>query len=535
MNTPHFPVVVAGAGPVGSAVATLLSDYGIECLVLDRWESVYPQPRAVHLDDEVHRIVSRLGLADEFARISRPGQGLRLVDRDMRVLAEFRRSTATGVHGFPQANMFDQPEFEQLLRSGLARRDTVTFRGNVEITDVANTREGSRVTFVDRATGLREFVNADYVLGCDGANSIVRSSIGSRMDDMGFEQRWLVVDLATGRDLEHWEGVHQVCDPIRAATYMRIGETRYRWEFRLLPGESAERYSTLNRLQPLLAPWIRDVDDSDFELVRVADYTFRAQVADRWRDRRVFLLGDAAHLTPPFIGQGMGAGLRDSANLAWKLAGVIGGTLPRTCLDSYETERKPHAASMIRLAVAVGWAMTEGGTFGNAVRRTLAPLAVRVPALGSKIIEGVTPSLRASEFVHRDPVHVGLSGSLCPNAILDADGRRLDDVAHDAFVVVTTIDPTEEQRYEIERRGAQVIRPAAESNLGRWLAGGRITAAIVRPDRTVLRAGRSLSRLYTHLPTFTPETDGGCRRPVTGERHRGPGSRAPRFGSGVQL
>ena len=141
------------------------------------------------------------------------------------------------------------------------------------------------------------------------------------MRDLKFEQRWLVVDVATDADLHQWEGVHQVCDPARAGTYMRIGETRYRWEFRLLAGESAEDFRTLAALRSLIEPWTAGVSDDRLDLLRVAEYTFRAQIADRWRRGNVFLLGDAAHLTPPFVGQGMGAGLRDAMNLAWKLAG----------------------------------------------------------------------------------------------------------------------------------------------------------------------------------------------------------------------
>lgn len=198
------------------------------------------------------------------------------------------------------------------------------------------------------------------------------------MRDLKFDQRWLVVDVATTADLGAWEGAHQVCDPVRAATYMRIGHTRYRWEFRLEPGESAEDYRDMARLQPLLSPWTRNTPVDDLALVRVAEYTFKAHIADRWRDRRVFLLGDAAHLTPPFIGQGMGAGIRDAMNLAWKLAGVLTGDLPERALDTYEIERKPHALALIRRAKLVGMAMTEGGEPGNLIRRIVLPLLHRI-------------------------------------------------------------------------------------------------------------------------------------------------------------
>ena len=224
LGVARVPVVIVGAGPTGVTAATLLAQYGVDSLVLDRWPDVYPQPRAVHLDDEIYRILARLGIADEFAAISRPAHGLRLLDNTMRVLAEFRRDTARSINGFPQANMFDQPEFEVLLRNNLKRYPHATLRGDTEVTGITDQGDGRvRVAFTDRSDGREHAVEADYVLGCDGANSVVRAEIGSAMRDLKFEQRWLVVDVATEADLDQWEGVHQVCDPDRAGTYMRIG------------------------------------------------------------------------------------------------------------------------------------------------------------------------------------------------------------------------------------------------------------------------------------------------------------------------
>ena len=358
-----------------------------------------------------------------------------------------------------------------------------------------------RVHYTDRVSGRVRCVHAEYVLGCDGANSIVRTSIGARMDGLKFEQRWLVVDVSTGAELDQWEGVHQVCDPVRAATYMRIGATRYRWEFRLQPAETAADYATITDVVPLIAPWLNDTPVDELELVRVTEYTFRAQLANRWRDRNVFILGDAAHLTPPFIGQGMGAGLRDAMNLAWKLAGVLNQSLPKGVLDTYEQERKPHARTMIRLARGMGWAMTEGGGIGNLIRRPVVPLVQYLPGVGSKIISGRTSALRKSAFVVKTGKPRQLSGTLCPNFVL-ADGKRLDNVAGDGFLVVTIAAPTEGQRAALGERGAGIIVGQPGSELDRWLRHGRATAAIVRPDRTVMQASRRLSTLGDAIPVF---------------------------------
>jgi 3-(3-hydroxy-phenyl)propionate hydroxylase len=504
MREEPVPVVIVGAGPTGITAATLLAQYGIQCLVLERWDDVYPQPRAVHLDDEIRRILDRLGINDAFAAISRPALGLRLLDPEFGVLAQFYRDAAESINGFPQANMFDQPALEELLRRNLKNFPNATIRGSCEVTNITQTEEGRvRVTYADRDTGNGHIVDAAYVLGCDGANSLVRSSIGAAMRDVRFEQRWLVVDVATEIELNQWDGVHQVCSPERAATYMRIGATRYRWEFRLLPGETADDYRSCSALRRLISPWVGHVADEDLELVRVAEYTFRAQLASQWRDRKVFLLGDAAHLTPPFIGQGMGAGLRDAMNLAWKLAGVLRGDLAENLLDSYQQERKPHARMLIGLALGMGWSMTAGGRAGDAIRRTVVPRLHLIPGMRSRIVNSRTPALHRSALVVKRRRPRQLAGTLCPNPVLP-EGVRLDTALGIGFGVITTTPFNAQQREQLRQRGAAAFTVEHSSELGRWLRRAGATAAIIRPDRTVMQAGRRLSSLCDAVPSFTP-------------------------------
>jgi len=364
--------------------------------VLDRHETVYPLPRAVHADDEIYRILTRLGVGDEFAAHRRAALGLRLIDSDMRVLAELKRSTQPSANGYPQMNMFDQPELEGMLRANLKRYPNVVLRGDVEVTSVTQNRPGRvRVSFLDRVRGGEQSVEAAYVLGADGANSMVRASIGSHMYGLPFQQTWVVIDVDTDAELNQWEGCHQLCNPQRAGTYMRIGETRYRWEFQLIDGETVADYQSLADVEPLVRPWLGDTSIDALKLVRVTAYTFRAQVASRWRDRNVFLLGDAAHLTPPFVGQGMAAGLRDALNLTWKLVGVLDGTLPDSVLDTYEQERKLHAAAMILMAVSVGVAMTGGGRVGDLIRHTVFPRMQNLRLPGTRVSAATSPSCSA--------------------------------------------------------------------------------------------------------------------------------------------
>ena len=229
--------------------------------------------------------------------------------------------------------------------------------------------------------------------------------------------------------------------------------------------------------------------------MRVTAYTFRAQVASRWRDRNVFILGDAAHLTPPFVGQGMAAGLRDALNLTWKLAGVLGESLPESVLDTYEQERKAHAAAMILMAVSVGAAMTGGGRVGDVVRRVVFPrertCACRAPAPAPLTACSGAAQLGAGGQI---PYSWAAGWNTVPQPG-SRQGQRFDQVVGNRFALVTSSPLSAAQQKELKSRGAAVVSVARDSQLGRWLKQGRATAAIVRPDGAVMQAGRNVAAI----------------------------------------
>jgi 3-(3-hydroxy-phenyl)propionate hydroxylase len=260
------------------------------------------------------------------------------------------------------------------------------------------------------------------------------------------------------------------------------------------------------------------------QLMRVCEYTFRAQVADRWRDRHVFILGDAAHLTPPFIGQGLCSGLRDSVNLAWKIAGVLNKDLPDGVLDTYEQERKPHARALVHLAVRVGWAMTGGGRLGNLLRRILVPwLQRRAGAGAEEAASSATPALRASALVIRSLRPGELAGTLCPNPVV-AEESRFDDVVGRRFALVTSSPLTNAQHDQLGRRGAVVIPATPDGDLGRWLHRGRARARSSGPTAPSCKPGETWThcvqryRHSPHQPHIRQETADDDRR------SRGPAS-----------
>lgn len=503
-------VLVVGAGPVGVTAATMLADRGVRVLVVERHPDVYPLPRAVHVDDEIRRVLQGLGPAAPLDPIMMPIGGLRLLDARHRTMAEFNRSRPVGDHGHPQANMYDQPELERWLRDRLAERPLATLAGGHELVDLAADAAGATVQLRQVRSGEVSTLRVDAVLGCDGANSLVRQRIGATLTDLGFEERWLVVDVRSPRPLDAWLGVHQVCDPFRAATFMQVAAGRYRFEFRLRDGEAADHLMAPAVLAALVRPWTKDVPFTELELLRRAEYTFKARIADRWRDGRVFLLGDAAHLTPPFIGQGLCAGIRDAANLTWKLADVLHGRLGEAALDTYQAERMPHARDLIGKAVLLGRIMTGGRRATAVVRKVALGALCRVPGFTTSVLDAQPRPFPDGPLVRRGRAdgRRGRPGHLLPQPAVRSGQHDvlLDTVLGHGFAVLSLDPPGPALGASSDALGARLVHvlPAgagvpATSGAGgpvavedvtgaltAWMTRAGAVTVVVRPDRVVL-------------------------------------------------
>ena len=355
-------VAIIGAGPVGLMTANLLGLAGIRVLVLERNAGLLGLPRAIAYDAETLRLFSQVGLFDEIA----PGliQDPHVRHLNARNVTLMAADFPRGLYGHSSLGTFYQPDFERVLLKGLARFPSVRVAFEHEATDLVQNAKG--VTLSVATPSGATTVEADYVVACDGGASPMRERLGVRMVGSTYSERWLVVDAIVRN-----HAVSQItftCDPRRPRVELPAVGERVRWEFMQLPGESEE---TLKRDETIRALVAEAAGDRAFEIERKAVYAFHARVAEHWRRGRVFLAGDAAHLMPPFAGQGMNGGMKDASNLAWKLAAVLRGLAPDAILDTYEVERAPVVRKMVEVSRRLGAVIMPTNRIAAAARDSL--------------------------------------------------------------------------------------------------------------------------------------------------------------------
>lgn len=352
MSAPRFDVAVVGYGPVGAFTALLLADAGLRVAIVERSRAIADLPRAVGLDGESVRAFQRIGYGDAVAAILQPPR-----ERDAIHFTNSKREplfgmeiAPVGAFGWRDIAIFDQPELEALLRGFVDAAPRIEVQLGREVVSLEQDAEGVVLGCRDDDGGAAT-VQADWIVACDGASSFVRRTCGIAWESLGYDQDWLVVDIVQGPGAGLPLTSMQVCDPARLTTYICVKDPNRRWEFQLLPGETREEMERPETITALLRPWVAP---EHYTIRRAAVYQFHAANAERWRTGRIFLAGDAAHQTPPFLGQGLNAGFRDAVNLGWKIPLVQRGLCDAALLDSYGAERDAHARDLVEWAVAIG-------------------------------------------------------------------------------------------------------------------------------------------------------------------------------------
>ena len=428
----HADVLVVGAGPVGLMLANLLGMHGVDTLVIERHEATVREPRAVTLDDESLRTLQAAGLAESAIRDLVLGYGVQYFSWRGKPFASIQPTRQE--FGYPKRNAFRQPLLEATLCEGLARFPNVRMRFGHTLERFDHTETGVHCE-VRTADGPL-WIDARWMVGCDGGRSRVRELCGIGLAGDTYAERWLIVDLAhRTTPMRHTQ---TFCDPLRPAIRLPGPHGTLRYEFMLHPGED----DAFALHEPRFREWMarRHPADRDLPLVRKAVYVFHARVAERWRQRHALLAGDAAHLTPPFAGQGLNSGLRDAANLGWKLAAVTRWGFAPALIDSYETERRPHAQALIRMALRIGRFMQPKSRAGAAAMQTLLKAACLVPPVRDYILQlrfKPKPRLQSGWFeAHAD---MRQRPELLPQPTVDRPDRsscRLDELLGGGFAVI---------------------------------------------------------------------------------------------------
>lgn len=502
--SPTYDAIVVGYGPVGATTANLLGQRGWRVAVVERDLSIYDKPRAITGDQEAMRVFQSVGLADEIAKSTIPHPGTEFVGVDGQPIKYFNPAPPPHLLGWEPNFMFFQPELESTLRRGVDRYPDVDVLLGQEVSEFRQAGDTVYVT-VQQRDGATGQLSASWLLACDGARSAIRRQLRSSIEDLQFDEWWVVVDTTADDAAVLPDQLTQYCWPHRPATYIVGPGKLRRWEIKVLPDEDPRDFEDESRLREILSLFV-DVDHVAID--RVAIYRFHALVVDGWRTDRIFLVGDAAHQMPPFLGQGMCAGIRDAVNLAWKLDAVhrLGGT--DALLDTYEQERKPHVRTVVETAKDFGLIIGELDP-AQCVRRDARLEAELRSGRTRTVRQDYIPRITAG-LIDLDPAGQpnGAAGQILPQpTVRHPSGQqlRLDDVLGPGFALLLTdgwsaeLEP--EVRASLAQLGTTIVRmsrQAAASTFGGdlvvvdasgllldWAQHAQADAIIARPDRYV--------------------------------------------------
>ncbi len=430
---PEFDVAVIGLGPAGTLSSLFLDDSSIKVLCIDKDTEIYNLPRAVTIDDEGLRMLQRLNLERIYLDNGTQVEGAYFLDNNLKEISGIKMPEGLITkNGWMPSLMFHQPFTDSLLRKKLLSTDCSIQLGT-ELIDIIPRDNYYEIKTLDVKREKKNSYTTKYVLGADGASSKVRKIMQIEHEDLDYDKNWLVVDVELNIKNKLPNYAAQICDPTRICTYIPAHLPFRRWEFILLEGETKEEILKQEKIQELISPWLKA---SDYKIVRATVYRFHSLLAKHFKKDNCFVMGDAAHQNPPFMGQGMMSGYRDALNLSWKLTGVIKKYFPESVLDTYESERKPHSRFVVEGSASIGKLITayaEGVQNGDI---SSVPKELVEKGYGSYSI----PPLKEGIFFNGSSDKDSMAGFLFPQPLL-MEGlkckKRLDNLLGKNFCVVS--------------------------------------------------------------------------------------------------
>jgi 3-(3-hydroxy-phenyl)propionate hydroxylase len=474
-----YDVVIVGFGPTGGTLANLLALHGFSILVLEKEKSFYPLPRAVHFDDEVMRVFETIGITKTFLKHTIINKGTKFVDKKNRVILDWPRPREITENGWYPSYRFNQPDLERELRKKLKSYKKVEIRQSSNVKKIINKKNDVNITFEDINSKKILNIKSKYLIGCDGANSTTRSQMKTKMNNLGFTQKWAVIDLILNKDKKNLpDRTIQYSNPTRPATYCRNVGKRRRWEFAIKKTEKIETILSDKYIWNFLKPWLKK---NEAKMERKTIYTFQSALAKSWKKGRIFLAGDAAHLMPPFMGQGMCAGIRDVSNLAWKISHCLKTEHNDKLLNTYQSERSSNVKEYIETTMRMG-------EFVNAVGKSAITNNISADSKGRKSMKSIKPKLGHGLGKPKDKFR----GNIFPQ--FKNNGKNLDIKFSKKPILVLS----NKFKQSVSKK-INFYRNKSNNKLSRYLESINCEGLIVRPDRFVLASIKNLKdvRLVT--------------------------------------